>query len=360
MNKDISHKITEKQYRAIVESSMIALGVLALPRGVSKYAYQEGWVAVVIGGIYPIIVVLLAAFIDKKMGGMRFEEVNNKIYGKFLSKIILVIFSMIFIFYWASIITGFSNVLHLVLVSFISPYVMIIIVVLLTLYASINGLTLIARFCEMIFYLIISFVIVMAAFLFRGNIANLMPFFSSFGNILSAVPESLYSYTGVELSYIVISFITNKRKPKKAGLYAVLLVMFLYTLSVTITTYSLGWEISSKNSYPTLYLASTVLIPLIENFRTTVMVVWSFVIFRILNCDIFGASYCLSKAFNINYKGGLVIALALSVFISLFMVPEYKRADIVGKFTPYAVLIGVLWGIITSIIIVYKEKHIGG
>ncbi|WP_097026759.1 GerAB/ArcD/ProY family transporter [Clostridium peptidivorans] len=353
---DISNKITENQYRSIVESSMVAIGILTLSRLVSKNAYQDGWISVILGGIYPIIVVLSASFIDRKMNGCSFENINNKVYGKLLSKIILIAFSMRFIFSQATVIAGFTNVAKVVIVSFMSPYLIIFIVFLITLYTAINGLTLVGRLCELVSYLLIVLIIMMIAFSFGGNIINVRPFFSSIKNIISAVPNSLYSYTGIELSYIVISFITNKNNTKKAGLQGVLFIIFTYASNVFVIIYCLGWEITSKNSYPILYLAATLEIPIIENLRTILMIIWTFIIFRILVCYLFGAGYCLSKAFNMKYKASVIITLILSSIGSLFMLPEYNRVDILDKVTPYATAFGILWGVITSIIIVIKNK----
>ncbi|KGK88843.1 GerAB/ArcD/ProY family transporter [Clostridium sp. HMP27] len=355
---DISNKITENQYRSIVEASMIAIGILSLSRVVSKSAYQEAWISVILGGVYPIIVVLLASFIDKKMNGYSFEKINNKIYGKVLSKIILIIFSMRFIFSEASVISGFSNVARIVIIPFISPYMIIVILSLMTFYTAINGLTMVGRLCEMVSYVLIILVIIMISFLVEGHIINVRPVFSSFKNIISAIPNSLYSYAGIELSYIVIYFISNKTNTKKAGMQAVLFTIFVYASNVFVIIYSLGWEITSKNSYPILFLASILEIPIIENLRTTLMVLWAFVIFRILVCYLFASAYCLSKAFNIKYKASVLIAIILSAIGSIFMIPEYNRADIIDKITPYMVGLGMLWGIITSIIIIIKNKKV--
>lgn len=355
---NISNKITENQYRSIVEGSMVAIGILSLSRAVSRNAYQEAWISVILGGIYPIIVVLSASFIDKKMNGSSFEKINNKIYGKFLSKIILIAFFIRFIFSEATVISGFNNVTKIVIIPFISPYAIIIILSLLTLYTAVNGLTLVGRLCEAVSYLLVVMIIIMIAFSVEGYMINVRPFFSSFKNIISAVPDSLYSYAGIELSYIAIHFITNKANPKKKGLQAVLFIIFTYASNVFVIIYCLGWEVTSKNSYPILYLASILEIPIIENFRTTLIVIWSFIIFRILVCYLFASAYCLSKAFNIKYKASTVIAIILSAIVSIFMIPEYNRVDILDKVTPYTISFGTLWGVITSIIIVIKNKKI--
>ncbi|MBM7870353.1 spore germination protein [Clostridium pascui] len=355
---NISNKITENQYRSIVESSMVAVGILTLSRGVSRSAYHEGWISVILGGIYPIIVVLAADFIDKKMNGCSFEKINDKIYGKFLSKIILITFFIKFAIYGASILSGFVNVAKIVIIPFISPYVILAVLFFITSYATINGLTLVGRLCEVVSYLLVFLVIMMNSLLFEGHMINVKPLFSSFKNIISAVPNSLFSYTGVEMSYITIHFITNKSNPKKAGLQAVLFIVFTYASNVFVVIYCLGWEITSKNSYPILFLASTLEIPLIENLRTTLMVIWSFIIFRILTCDFFAAAYSLSKAFNMKYKVSLIITLILGLIGSIFMMPEYNRVNILDKVTPYTMGFGVLWGVITTIIIIIKNKKV--
>lgn len=357
-NMNISNKITENQYRSIVEGSMIAVGILTLSRGVSRIALQDAWISVILGGIYPIIVVLLSAFISKKMNGCSFEKINDNIYGKFLSKVILTGFFIKFTIYGASILSGFVNVTKIVIIPFISPYIILAVLFLITLYTAINGLTLVARLCEVVSYLLILLVIIMNSFLFEGHMINVKPLFSSFKNIISAVPNSLFSYTGVEISYITIHFITNKSNPKKTGLKAVLFIIFTYASNVFVIIYCLGWEITSKNSYPILFLASILEIPLIENLRTTLMVIWSFIIFRILTCDFFAAAYSLSKAFNMKYKASLIITLILGAIGSIFMMPEYNRADILDKITPYTMGFGMLWGIITSIIIIIKNKKV--
>lgn len=357
MSEDISNKITENQYMGIVQGSMIAMGILTLARGVSKYAYQQGWIPVIIAGMYPIFVVLLATFIDKKMKHCDFWEINNKIYGKFLSYMITIIFFIVFVFLQLSIVSGFVNIIHLVLVPFIKPYIIVIITTLLTLYTAINGLTLVARLSEIVFYLVIISIGITLSFISQGTITNVMPFFSSFKDTLLGIPDSLYSYAGIELSYIVISFISNKKNIKKSGVYAVLTIILLYTINVFVTIYCIGWEMTSKSAYPILYIAATLEVPLLENVRTVIMILWSYVIFRILACDLFASAYCLSKVLGKGYKNSCIIITILVGILSFFMLPEYNRAKFIGELTIYIVAVGLGWGIITSIIILFKTKN---
>ncbi|MBE6066535.1 MAG: hypothetical protein E7211_02385 [Clostridium lundense] len=357
MNKATNNKITENQYMALVQSSMIAIGILTLSRGVAKYAHQDAWISVIIGGIYPIIVVIMASFIDKKMNHNNFWQINKELYGKYLSYIIILIFIAVFSFSQLSIISGYVNVIDVILVPYLPKYVSIITIMLLTLYTAISGLNIVARLCEIVFYLSVILIVITLLLIFKGNVINIMPFFSSFKSILAAIPDSLYSYAGIELSYVVISFITNKKNTKKSGVYGVLTVIVSYTINVFVTIWCIGWEMTAKYSDPSLFVASSVEIPLIENARTIIMIIWSLVIFRILACELFASSFCLYKATNISYKKSCVIITALLIPLSFFLLPERNRIKIVSKVTPYLVIVGLAWGIITSITILIKKRN---
>lgn len=353
---NINNKITEHQYIALVHSAMIAVGILSLSQSVAGNAHQQGWISVLIGGVYPIIVVVAAAYIDKKMNHIDFWEINKKVYGKVLAYPIVLTFFASTLFFEISIISGFTNVLNLTIVNFIPNYIILILVSLLTVYSALYGLTNIGRLCELFFYLMIGFIVLMIFFVSRGDIRNIKPVISSFKDIIKALPATLYSYTGVELSYIFIAFITNRKNTKKAGIIAVFTIIGIYALNVFITIYSVGWELTSEVSYPLLYLVATVHLPLIENFTALLMFLWSSIIFRILVCHLFASSYCLSMIIKINYKKCCIICSILALSLSYFFIPEYNRVKIVEAITPYVVIVGLLWGVITSVLVYFKTK----
>lgn len=353
---NINNKITEYQYIGLVHGSMIAIGVLSLAGSVANDAHQQGWISVLIGGLYPIIVVLMAAYIDKKMNHIDFWEINNKVYGKFLTSIIFLIFFAMFLFLEVSVLSGFTNVLRLTVVNYMPNYIILMVVTFLNIYSVMYGLTNIGRSCELFFYLMIGFIFLMIFFIPRGEIKNIKPIITSYRDIIKAIPATLYSYTGVEISYICIPFITNRKNTKKAGVIAVLTIIFIYTLNVFITIYSLGWELASEISFPFLYLVGTVHLPLIEDFTALLIFLWSSIIFVILVCFLFASSYCLSRVVKVNYRKCCIICALLVLGLSYFFIPEYNRTKIVDAITPCIVTFGVLWGVVTAVLVYFKTR----
>lgn len=356
MNNNISNKITENQYRALLHSSMIAIGILALPQEVSNTAHQQGWIGVIIGGIYPLFVVIISSYIYKKMKNYDFWQINKKIYGKILTYIITLIFFIIFIFITTSILAGFSYVFYVMLISYIPQYIVLAVVTLLTLYAAINGLTNIGRLCEVYYYLIIGFIVLMLFLIPYGDMNNVKPFYSSLKGIISSIPSSFYAYTGIELSYIALPFIANNRNAKKAGIIAVLTVVFIYTLNVFITIYILGWEQTSKMNYPFLYVLATIHLPVIEDLRAVFLFLWASIIFKTLSCNLFGATYCFSKIINIEYKKSCITCSLIIFLLSFYMIPEYNVRSILDTVTTCTVIFTVIWGLITSVVILLKKS----
>ena len=91
----------------------------------------------------------------------------------------------------------------------------------------------------------------------------------------------------------------------------------------------MGWELTSKVSYPLLYLVTTVHLPVIENLTTVLMFLWCSVIFETLAIDLFGSAYCLSKISNKGYKKCCIIC-SMTIFpLSYFFIPEYNRTKII-------------------------------
>ena len=290
------------------------------------------------------------------MDHIDFWQLNNKIYGKFLTYIITLLFFMFFILLVTSVIAGFSNVMYVTIIYFIPRYLVVIAIIFLTLYTAISGLTVVGRVSELFSYSMVAFIALLLFFIQRGSMDNIKPLISNTKDIIKAVPASLFSYTGVEISYLTISFITNKKDIKKAGLIAAFTIIFIYVLNVFVTVYSLGWELTSKISYPLLYLVTTVHLPVIENFTSLMMVLWSAIIFKTIGCELFASAYCLSKILNKGYKKCCIYCSVLIGILTYFYIPEYNRGKILDVIEPYMASWGILWGLITSVIILLKTR----
>lgn len=350
------NKITQNQYMFIVISSMIGVGVLSLPSGLCKTAHQQGWISVFIGGLYPLFIVITAAIIDNKTNHASFWDVNRKIYGKILSRIFIFVFFLLYLTMFASIVSGFTNVLRHTITNFLSPIYIILPVLILIPLVSMCGIYMVGRVCEFYFYLTLPLIIIPLFFITKGSFLNIKPVFSSFNEILKATPASFFSLSGCEISYLIISNISNRRNTKKTGIIGSLVTICIYVYIVFITIYYLGWEITSNLEYPLLYLIQSIPIPIISNFTALFLFLWSAIILKTLIIDCYGVSFLLSILIKTDYKKANFIFLPIALVYILFMIPEYNRKVLLDIIYPYFIIFAFLWGLITTILVFIKFR----
>ncbi len=354
MNK---YKITQNQYTFIVLSNMIGVGILSMASSMSATAHQDGWITTIIGGIYPLFVVVTAGIMDKKLKDSDFWSGCNEIYGKPITYLFAFIFLFNFLTAFASVLSGFANVMkQTILINFLSPISIIVPTIVLITLISICGIDMLGKICELYFYLTIPLVIIPLFFITKGSITNIQPILSDYEKIVEAIPSALYAFGGVEICYIIISRISNKKNTIKAGFLAVGITTLIYTFVVFISIYYLGWELTSELEYPLLYIIETIHIPILSNFRALFIFFWSGIILRTMTCESYACSYLLSRMLKINYKTACVLTSIIVFGYSLLMLPEYNRKMILDILMPYFSIYFVGFGFLTTIIVFIKYR----
>lgn len=350
-----TNKITQNQYLFIVFSAMLAIGILSMATDLCKTAHQNGWLPIIMGSIYPLYILITASIIDNKTNHANFVDINNKIYGKVLSNIFLLIFFFYFLTILVAIASGYANVLKQTITTFLHPaYIILPTFILITL-ISLRGLYMVGRICEFYFYLTIPLLIISLFLIPKGSIVNIKPIFISF-DIIKAIPDTFYAFSGCEISFFIISKISNKKNTKKAGIIAASILTFIYLLNVFMVIYNLGWEFTSNLEYPLLYLIQSIEIPILSNFLSIVIFLWSAIVLKSLLTYNYASSEILSKLFKIKYKIANFILLLIALIYIIFMIPEYNRIKLIDMFMPYFISFSFVWALITTILVTIKYR----
>ncbi|MCY6370160.1 GerAB/ArcD/ProY family transporter [Clostridium ganghwense] len=347
----MNSKITQRQYTSIILSAFIGVGIISLASDVCKKAQQTGWISVFIGCLYPLIVLLIASYIDNKMDHDDFWNIIKKLYGKYLGYIILLMFIIDSFFFQADIIAGYSNILKSSISDMFPHIIIVSIVILLSITTTRKGLTIIGRLCEFCLYFIFIIIFTPIVYLDGGYITNLQPYFDSTEKIISAVPESLFAYQGSEIAFFIIASISNRKSTKKSGIWATLMTALLYTFTVFMSIYYLGWELTSQLKFPVLFLFKQMQPPIFSDFTALFMIIWSTVIIITLSIEQFFLCYSISKMFNLNYKKSCDIVLPFILILSLIAaIYDTFRIKVVDIVTPYLALLIFIWAVISFIL----------
>ncbi|MGK0467093.1 GerAB/ArcD/ProY family transporter [Clostridium sp.] len=151
MNKDNS-LITSNQLFFILLGCIIGMGITSLPTDVVRISKQDGWISTIIGGIYPLYIVLASGIIIKRHPDNNIMDLSKAYFGKIIGNVFNLLFMFAFLSYIVIVISGSSNQLRAYSIYFMPHFKLVMIFVAIACYASIKGLKVLARFATIIFF----------------------------------------------------------------------------------------------------------------------------------------------------------------------------------------------------------------
>jgi spore germination protein len=343
----------------IIVGNMIGIGIAFLGTSSAVIAYQDAWISTLFCGIYPLIIVISAYVIDKKSNHDDFWNILKTVYGEIIAYIIILVFIIYYITLFTSVVAGFTNILNQTIVSFLQPYYIIIPSILIITFVTIKGLYMVGRLCELYFYFIVLFVVILMIFIPKGSVINIQPVFHSFKNISKGTIINFSQYSLVEISFITISKVTNHKHTLKSGIMACVFTIIIYTFIVFLLIYNLGWELTSKNDYPLLYMIGTLSTPVIANFTSLYTFLWGLIFLNNVSCSSYFVTYCISSCSKLPYKKACLLSSCIIIFTTYFMISEHNRIAIEEKLITFFVVFSIIFGILTSILVPirYRSKN---
>ena len=138
--------ISSSELFFILVGCIIGMGVTSLPADVVSIAKQDGWISTIIGGIYPLYIVLVGGIIIKRHPNSNIMTLSKAYFGKIIGNSLNLLFMLTFLFYIVLVISGSSSQLRAYSIYFMPHYKLVLIFAAVACYASIKGLKVLARF----------------------------------------------------------------------------------------------------------------------------------------------------------------------------------------------------------------------
>ena len=213
MDKAKKNLLEESEATAMVVGFIIGTSILALPNGVVQDAKQDGWISVIVGGMYPLYLALLAIYYAKKHPNQDILALSNIYLGRILGTICNILFMVEFGIFTIAAIVSLSNIFRVNVTPFLTPIKVFIPTILLAIYLSNKGIKVLGRINKISLYITVILVIVLLTSLQNGNYLNLFPIFGTgVKNILSGSMESALAYGGMEAIFLFYPVLKKKIK----------------------------------------------------------------------------------------------------------------------------------------------------
>lgn len=348
--------LTVSQFALIIFGTIVGVGILSLPNGVVKTAHQDGWISTLIGGIYPLYVVLIGRYISKKFPDDSILILSKKYFGRFLGNIFNLIFGTYFIFIASIIASFYTNLMRNYILGFLTPIKIIAIIFISTIYAASRGLKVIGRVSEISFYVTIFLLLTPILALRDANMTNIYPVFGSgFSSIASGSLKSIFAYSGAEIILLIYPLLKEKNKMLSSSLISVALVIILYVWCVFITTYYLGPDIVDKNHWSFLLVMGSVTISVINNYKYIFMFLWSLISFKGISINVYASIYILKDfAHKIEIKKIYFSLYLLLVYLALKYGNEISRESISDNVIPCYIIFNLLYMTVIAVFVFFK------
>ena len=357
MKKVGSNDITPSELTFILIGSMIGVGILALPNDLVPISQQDSWISAFIGALYPLYMVIIAAFLCKCQPQKNILVLSKKCFGKFIGSILNFIFLLYFLVLFSATAFKICMIKGTLIVNFLSFQKILIVVIALAGYAAIKGLKVLGRINQLMFLLTIILSVILMAALFEGSSLNVFPILGSgVLNIIMASKQSVFAYAGVEIIFLLYPFVTDKTKIMKSSIKSVLITAIIYCWITFITIYYIGIDIIPKVQWSVNMVPKTIEIPVINNFRFIFIIIWALIICKTISNYYFAIALILKEFFKKIKIDKIIYAIfPLLVYISFIYENTVRVTDFLNYIIPRYTLFNITYVTIIALIIYLKK-----
>lgn len=358
MNNNEKIFLTPSQFTCTLISALIGIGFLYMPNSVIKAAKQDGWIGSLLGGIYPIYVIVVMNYLCKKHPNSDILTLSKRCFGNILGSILNYIYITFFLFVLTSELAGVNNLMNVYTTPFLKKYQIMLTILVPISYVVYKGIKTLGRINEVCFYLTIILLLLPIAVAKYGSYTNLMPIFSSgITNIINAAKETAFYYCGAEIIGLIYPFLNDKKQLLKCGIISTCVIVFTYTWLAVATIYYLGIDISPKYLWPVLALADSINVPIINSFRYVFVSLWLIVVIKCMTTYYFAVSYGLNKEIKkISMETITLILFPIVIYLSSLYGNPTTRRYYSGKLTTIYVVYNLVYISAVAILIRIKKR----
>ncbi len=359
MDKKEINSLTSYEITFVLVGTVIGVYILSAAVNVTEIAHQDGWISMMLGVLYPIYIVIFASYIIKKHPKDNILTLSKKYLGVILGNTLNFIFLLQFIFYLTFMTAEIINMLISYDISHISPTKTILLMLTAVAYATSKGIKTIAKINVIAFYIIFILIILTLAILNRGSLLNIMPVGGSgVINILKGTEKSFHSYATIEVLLLIHPFAKKGVIVKNAAFKAVFIICIIYTWIMFTTIYFLGTEIVALSFYPSIIIFQSIHIPVINNFVSVFMLMWSIIFLKSMSNEYFIVTFILNHYVKIGIRKICLLLLPPVIYMSLLFSKYPKYSEYFNDAAVYILIFNIIYVTIIVILIFLKQEGI--
>ena len=348
--------INAGEFLVIVATFTIGSAILIAPAPLAAIAKQDAWVASVLTLLISLFLIFIFNQLTTLYPSMTYVEYNEKIYGKWIGKIV----TLPYLFYIFFISCGQVRDIGDFLTSEIlveTPIQMIMIIFTITSLIGVRlGLEVICRSAVIFFPWIVMLLFLLFFFLIpQIKFENIQPVF---GDGLKPIIKSSYTNWGNPLQLgillMIIPYVTKREEMKKSFYKGYLIGGIAITILIALSILILGANMTARQTYPSYMLGKKISIgTFLQRIEVIVAIIWMLTLYFKFTICYYGLSLGLAQLFGLNSYKILTFPLAFVIITSAILIVQ--NTTIIHLFntkvlTPYSLTICFLLPLLLLVI----------
>ncbi|MBV7272368.1 endospore germination permease [Clostridiaceae bacterium UIB06] len=325
---------------ATIVVTVIGVGVFSLPRDLATNVNTDGWIIALISGIISYFLIYIALSVVENNKYSKFFNILELNFGKIIGSILALIFIIYNIFAVSIGMRVFIEVIKMYLLQRTPTEFLIIITILTGLYLVRGEVGSLIKFNEIAFWVMflpITFVLLLT--LNRTDFTNIFPIFNSAPDeYVKALRSTIYSFGGIEIIYLVLPFMKNKKSIAKVALKSIIFVALFYVIIIIFCLAVFAKEQTKILLWPTITMIKSINIPgaFIERWEGIIMALWVVFYFTTFVNSYYLSSDILKDMLNLH-DIKLSSALIVPFIYAIALYPENiaELYDISNSILPY-------------------------
>ncbi|MDP4090456.1 MAG: GerAB/ArcD/ProY family transporter [Bacillota bacterium] len=355
-----NNDITSKQFCYILIGTMLGIGALRLPSALAATSGQDAWISAALGGIYPLLLCFLGMYFILHFPDKNILELSREYLGNFIGTILNMAFGAGFLLQVTTVTQGLTNLFVVSIMNFMAAYKLLSAILFTGAYAAYRDLRILGRINELVYILTIVLSGILIFGFKGGDYRNLLPVLGrGFADIFKGTMESLSSYMGIEILFLIYPCVTERKKAIPAAFKAVFVMILIYVWFTFISIYFIGTDLLPRYIWPVPVVAKAVQIPVISNFRFLFLVLWSIIVFKTIANSFYGTALIFQDVYRKVPKKIIYLLIFLAALVISYQYKdEVFRRAFLKQATPPTLIFNISY-ILLIITITYLKRGKG-
>lgn len=342
--------------------TVVGVGIFSYPQEIVSIVGTDGWIVTIFAGIITYLLLYIAYSVIRLSEYEKFYFILKNNFGAIIGRIVSLVFIAFNVVVISMGMRMFSEVIKMYLLEKTPTEFILVIVILTGMYLLRGGLESLIKFNEISFW--IMFVPIIIVFLFtlnKADFSNILPVFNSKPyEYIEGVKNSIYSFSGIEIIYLIAPFIKSRFSALKTSGKSILFITLFYVITIILSLAIFSKQQTRVLLWPTITMMKSISVDgtFIQRWEGAVMAMWVMFYFTTFTNIYYLASDIAKDMFKLKNINIPCIVLGVVIYITALYPKNIAALYYINNklVTPLFIFNLLILPVILFLVIKFKKK----